>query len=226
MKKIKAFIKKLFVKGVKLFCENSVLVGGMSLTPVIVACRDISTAALMSAVVVILMVLLTASSPLLTKYIKPKKIRLMVYAIVAAIFYVPIGYFINTNMIVLSDSVGIYLPMLIVSSMVVTVPMNFAAAEGALKPRIITVAKAALGFIIAALLVGGIREYLTTGNFFGISTGAEVILPGAAFSYAGFIIAGMLAALAAGISKAMRDRSDKSISDNTKTDTVAEEVGR
>ncbi len=209
MKKIKVFLKKIFVNALRLFSENSVLVGGMSLTPVIVACRDLATAAVMSIVVVLLMALLTVTSPLITKIVKPLKIRYLAYAVTAAIYYIPIGYFVKNQMLVISDSVGIYLPMLIVSSMVIVIPMNFSQNREQLKVRILDVTKAAVGFVVAAFLVGGVREYLTSGIFFGIHTGSEAILPGAAFSYAGFIIAGMLAALAVRISKALTDRGYK-----------------
>jgi electron transport complex protein RnfE len=142
----------------------------------------------------------------------PDKIRIPAFIIVICTFVTMVQMFMNAFLPALYQSLGIFLPLIVVNCIILARAEAFASKNTVLHSAMDGVSMG-LGFTIALTLMGGIREVLGNGTLFGNPVfGASyqpmllLILPAG-----GFIVFGlMLAAFNAVSTKAERRKEAKS----------------
>lgn len=125
----------------------------------------------------------------------PDKVRIPAFIVVIASFVTIVDLLMQAYTPGLSSQLGIFIPLIVVNCIVLGRAEAFAAKNGILSSAI-DGAGMGLGFTLALVLMGGIREILGAGSIFGfkfISETADGILifilaPGA-FITLGFLIA-------------------------------------
>lgn len=175
-----------------LFRQNIVLMSGLVTAPIIVA----ATSAVRALVLVMSFFLISYTSIVLCRFIPRKiaySIRILLYAVVAGIMYVPTTYTLSMLFPDVMNSVKLYVEIMVVNSLL----LAKTETRFYLKPfgemavdALIYIA----GFAAAAFAVGFIRELLAFGTLFGARL-FDPIVPAAKSPFFGFILVGMFAAL-------------------------------
>ena len=121
----------------------------------------------------------------------PKEVRIPAFVLIIATFVTIVRLVIDKFLPDLYDSLGLYLPLIVVNCIILARAESFASKNGVL-------ASAAdglfmgLGFTVALTLMGAVREVLGSGAIFGyklwdFSIGFFASSAGAFFTYAVFI---------------------------------------
>ncbi len=129
---------------------------------------------------------------LLRRFI-PKKIRIASYIVIIAGFVTVIDLLLQAYLPDLSNSLGAFIPLIVVNCIILARAESFASKNGALESMADGLG-IGLGFAVALVIIASIREILGNGTIFGITLfGAgfqpvtmAVLAPGA------FIIFGLL----------------------------------
>ena len=182
-----------------LWLNNPVMVRGLGLAPVVVAAYDLKNA-WMLCVAAILLLTTTRLLAVAICHLTGNRFRPVIYVYSAAILYIPayclLYYWFGADLTLL----GIYLPLLAVEPVIIKRMEN---------PDLETLGEAfrrginnTVGFCIAVLLVGVLREFLGQGSFFGNAVLSQAPLPLAGEPAGGFILLGVIAALWTGVANA------------------------
>ena len=128
------------------------------------------------------------------KNLIPNAVRIPAYVVIIATFVTPLQMFIEAFLPSLYQSLGLFIPLIVVNCVVLGRAEAFAGKHGVL-PSGFDGLGAGLGFTLALTLLGATRELLGTGKIFGLSFMPEacgslifVLAPGA-FIALGFLIA-------------------------------------
>ena len=195
---MKAAVKKAFTWGLSLFTGNPVVVSGISLT-IVVGTSTTLKRALIVALIQLYLCLLSSTLAVAIRVRIQKEWRTVVFCVAAALFYIPVGYLLPIYYLQVYDALGIYLPLLTISSIVIAYSSEISGSKnmlGGLQRSM----KSALGFGVTICVAGAIRELLAFGTVFELPV-SSIKIPGVASIYSGFIVVGMLIALAKVISK-------------------------
>lgn len=172
------------------FYKNPVLIGGLIAGPVIV-CTDTLAHAL---VLCLMFSMLSFISVMFSSFVPRRLVyglRIIVYSLIATLVYVPLSQVCAEYFPLEFEAMGIYLPLLTVSSLITTqTEFLFNRQDGV--TLFVTLLCYILGFDLAALLVGFIRELLAYGTMFGNMTGFRHVMPGLATIPGGFLVTGLL----------------------------------
>lgn len=132
----------------------------------------------------------------LLKNLIPDKVRIPAFVVVIATFVTVVEMVMQAYVPVLFDSLGIFIPLIVVNCIVLGRAEAFASKNNVLKSALDGLGMG-LGFTFALTLLGVIRELLGTGKAFGFTLYNEqygmllfVLAPGA-FIALGFLIAVM-----------------------------------
>ncbi len=130
----------------------------------------------------------------LLKNLIPDMVRIPGYIVVIATFVTIVEMLMNAYVPALADSLGIFIPLIVVNCIVLGRAESFASKNGVFASALDGVG-IGLGFTLALTLLGTIRELLGTGKVFALSIYPEqygslifVLAPGA-FIVLGFLIA-------------------------------------
>jgi len=124
----------------------------------------------------------------------PDKVRIPAYVVVIATFVTVVGMLIHAYFPAIYDSLGIFIPLIVVNCIVLGRAEAFAAKNTVLHSALDGVGMG-LGFTVALTLLGTVRELLGTGKVFGNEIfpdhyGAIIfILAPGAFIVLGYLIA-------------------------------------
>lgn len=175
-----------------LIFSNPVLVQGLALTPVVAATTSLKSAVILSLIAFVLIVP-TRFIGELTVGLVPRNLRPMLYAVIAAGFYVPAlllaVYLFGADVAAYG---GNFVPMLVVDGIVLSraeIPVREGVGQ-ALRNGFLT----ALGLTIVMIIVGITRELLATGKIWGIEilTAGPLVIAGTVAG--GFLLVSLLAA--------------------------------
>lgn len=109
----------------------------------------------------------------LIRNIVPKKIRIPVYIVIIASFVTVVQLLMNAYAPpAINESLGIFIPLIVVNCIVLGRAEAFASKNGPL-PSIMDALGMGLGFALALTVLGGVREFLATGSLFQI----KIIIP-------------------------------------------------
>ncbi|MCF7791636.1 MAG: electron transport complex subunit E [Victivallales bacterium] len=127
----------------------------------------------------------------------PKKVRIPCYIIIIATFVTMVGLVLKAYLPALDKALGIFIPLIVVNCIVLGRAEAF-AAKSTIANSIADALGMGLGFTLALVVLGGIREFLTNGTLFTIQfvPGWNVSFllsnsPAGAFIVLGLLIAGM-----------------------------------
>ncbi len=128
------------------------------------------------------------------KNLIPGMVRIPAYIVVIATFVTIIEMLMKAYVPALADSLGIFIPLIVVNCIVLGRAESFASKNGVV-PSVFDGLGIGLGFTLALTLLGAVRELLGTGKIFSLSIYPEqygslifVLAPGA-FIALGYLIA-------------------------------------
>jgi electron transport complex protein RnfE len=111
----------------------------------------------------------------LLRNIIPDKVRIPAYVLVIATFVIVVEMFLKAYLPALNDSLGLYIPLIVVNCIILARAESFANSNPVL-PSMIDGVGMGLGFTLALTVMGLVRELLGAG---GISIGDKMFaIPG------------------------------------------------
>ncbi len=129
----------------------------------------------------------------LLKNLIPDMVRIPAFIVVIATFVTIVEMVMNAYVPALADSLGIFIPLIVVNCIVLGRAESFASKNGVL-PSLFDGVGIGLGFTLALTLLGATRELLGTGKIFSITLYPDsygslifVLAPGA-FIALGYLI--------------------------------------
>jgi len=130
---------------------------------------------------------------LLRKFI-PSKVRIPAYVTVIAGFVTIVQMLLKAYVPALDKALGIYIPLIVVNCIILARAEAFANKNNVIASAVDGVGMG-IGFTLALILIGGIREILGNGSFFGFplfganpSPALALILPPGGFLVFGLVI--------------------------------------
>lgn len=186
-KPIKKIIQDALIK------NNAIFSAGMVIAPVVAFANTFRNAlALIIAFSVITFFTLLFSSFVPQSIVYT--LRIILYTIIGALVYVPAVIILNTLIPELIDSMGVFFPLMITNSFIVSrsESMFFNETKGRMLVDIIF---SILGYDIAVLIFGFVREIISTGEFNGNMLAMGTHFSAFSLVSGGFILLGIFAAL-------------------------------
>lgn len=185
-------LSKVFSNG--LIRENPVFVQAIGMCGLLA----VTTSAINGLAMGIAVTAVTFGSNLVISLLRkviPDKIRIPAYIVVIATFVTVIEMFMKAYTPDLYRALGIFIPLIVVNCIILGRAEAFASKNGVL-PSIVDGLGTGLGYTLAAVLLGSIREIIGAGSIFGIQLfgiGFEpaliFIMPPGAFIILGIIMA-------------------------------------
>ncbi len=174
--------------------KNPVLVQLLGMCPTLAVTTSATNAIGMGIAATCVLICSNIFISLLRKLI-PNQVRIAAYIVIIAGFVSAVELLIKAYFPALDKSLGLFIPLIVVNCIILARAEAFASKNPVL-PSAIDGLAMGLGFTVALLAIGSIREVLGSGSIFGISIFGEAfrpimffILPAGAFMTLGFVIA-------------------------------------
>ncbi len=121
----------------------------------------------------------------------PNKVRIPAFIVIIATFVTIVDLVIKAYVPALNDSLGIFIPLIVVNCIILARAEAFASQNGVLASVMDGIGMG-MGFTLALLIVSSVREILGKGAWFGILLFGENFMPITMFSQSpgGFITLG------------------------------------
>lgn len=174
------------------YIRNPVLVQVVGICPVAAAATSVANAASLAAVFAVSLILCEIIASLFLKKL-PRWVRVGIYSIIGAGVVFPFMYFIEKNETTLFANLGIYLPLMAMSSFNCVHCEKYAVSHS-VKLSFFDALASSAGYAAVLLAVGFIREIIGTGGLFGYKLPFFSGLSGATMPFGGLIVIGLLAA--------------------------------
>ena len=157
-----SFMKEL-VKGI--WKENPVLVLMLGMCPTLAVSSSAKNALGMGIATTCVLVGSNLAISLVRKVI-PSKVRIPCYIVIIAVFVTIVEMLMNAYAPAeLNKTLGIYIPLIVVNCIVLGRAEAFASKNGAFASLMDGIGMG-LGFTLALMALGGVREFLSGGTFF------------------------------------------------------------
>ncbi len=173
--------------------ENPALVGMVGMCSVLAITNTVENSVGMSAAVIAVLFLSNIVISSVRKFI-PSKIRIPIFIVVIATFVTMVQMFMNAYAQPLYQSLGIFIPLIVVNCLILARAESFASKNGVFLSAMDGLANG-LGYTVAVVALGAVREILGSGKFLGISlfgdnfqAAAVFISPAGAFILLGILI--------------------------------------
>ncbi len=183
---------KEFTKGI--IRENPTLVLVLGTCPTLAVTTAAKNAIGMGAAATFVLLGSNIVISMLRKVI-PDKVRIPAFITIIAGFVTIVQMVVAAFLPSLNKSLGIYIPLIVVNCIIIARAEMF-ASKNKVWPSILDALGMGVGFTLALLAMGSVREILGNGTWFGITLTAELfdpatimILPPGGFLAFGFIIA-------------------------------------
>ena len=180
-----------FVKGI--WRENPVFVILLGMCPTLAVTTKAVFGLSMGLAVIFV---LTCSSVIVSIFRKviPAQVRIATYTIIIATFVTIADYFLRACFPVISKALGPYVPLIVVNCIILGRAEAFASRNTPLR-SLVDALGMGLGFTLALLILGSIREFFGAGAVFGFTLLGEwyqpwviMILPAGAFITLGLLV--------------------------------------
>ena len=188
--KSKTFME--FTKGI--IKENPTLVLVLGTCPTLAVTTAASNAIGMGAAATFVLIGSNIVISLLRKVI-PDKVRIPAFITIIAAFVSIVQMIVAAFLPSLDKALGIYIPLIVVNCIIIARAEMF-ASKNSVFPSILDALGMGVGFTLALLAMGSVREILGNGTWFGIKLTVDLfdpatimILPPGGFLAFGFIIA-------------------------------------
>ena len=176
----------------KITLTNPVFIKGLALAPVVIAGTTVKNSLILSIAVILLLTPTRVVTSLITRRMSVP-LKTFFYPLTSALIFGFVYYFMYKIMGTTAFSLGVYLPILIVDPLIVK---NFEKTrKESVLYSVINGLRNTGGFVVACLLVGSVREILAFGTFLGFQIMSVKLLPMAQYSFGGFLVVGLLAAV-------------------------------
>ncbi len=184
-------MKKVLLNGI--FKENPTFVLFLGMCPTLAVTTSAFNGLGMGLSTMIVLIFANIFISLLRRFI-PDKVRIAAYVVVIAAFVTIVEMLLKAYAQSVSQSLGIYIPLIVVNCIILGRAEAFASKNGVLASLFDGIGMG-LGFTGALFIIGTIREILGAGTFFGIPLFGEafqpvtiMILPPGAFITLGLIV--------------------------------------
>ena len=184
-------MKKTFLNGI--LNENPTFVLMLGMCPTLAVTTSALNGLGMGASTMIVLIFSNMFISLLRRFI-PDKVRIAAYVVIIASFVTIVEMLLKAYALSISNSLGIYIPLIVVNCIILGRAEAFASKNNVLS-SIVDGLGMGLGFTCALTIIGSVREILGAGSFFGISlfgSGFQpvsiMILPPGAFLTLGLIL--------------------------------------
>ena len=184
---------KDFVKG--LWRENPVFVQVLGMCPTLA----VTTKALFGLSMGIATTFVVVSSSVVISAIRrfvPDQVRIPMFTVIIATFVTVADYFLKANFFQISKALGPYIPLIVVNCVILGRAEAF-ASKNTVGRSFLDAVGMGVGFTVALIILGAIRELLGAGTVFGVRIMWEgfmnwiiMVLPAGAFLTLGFLVAG------------------------------------
>lgn len=197
-------VKKQFFDG--LINQNPSLVQLLGMCPLLAITTSMFNGLGMGLAVTII---LTCSNVVISalRKIIPNKVRIACYIVVIAGFVTMVDLLLKGFVPALSESLGLFIPLIVVNCIILARAEAFASQNGVLRSAVDGLSMG-LGFTCALAIVSTVREILGNGTLLGFSlfgSGFQpamlIVMPAGGFLTLGFVIAA--------VQKLMRSREKK-----------------
>ena len=146
--------------------ENPTFVQMLGMCPTLAVTSSAINGAGMGLSTTCILVLSNAFISLLRKVI-PEKVRIPSYIVIIASFVTVIQFLMQAYLPSLNDSLGIYIPLIVVNCIILGRAESYASKNKVL-PSIFDGLGMGLGFTVALTILGAFRELLGAGQIFGM----------------------------------------------------------
>ncbi len=164
---------KEFTKG--LIKENPTLVTLLGMCPTLALTTMASNAIGMGAAATFVLICSNVVISLLKKVI-PKQVRLPAYIVIIAGFVTLVGLLLQAYVPAVYSALGLYLPLITVNCIILGRAEMFASKNNVLASAL-DGAGNGLGFTMALLIMGSVREILGSGTWFGMTVCPDFVQP-------------------------------------------------
>jgi len=131
----------------------------------------------------------------MVRHMVPKEVRIATYIVIIATFVTLVDYLIQAVSLALYDALGAFIQLIVVNCIILGRAEAHASKNPPL-PSVINALGMGVGFTIGLLALGGTREILGSGKFFGIALFGEhfqpwvvmVLPPGGFFVLGGWLL--------------------------------------
>jgi electron transport complex protein RnfE len=175
--------------------ENPIFVQLLGMCSVLAITNTVQNSVGMSGAVIAVLVFSNIVISIMRKII-PSKIRIPIFIVVIATFVTMVEMFMKAYAQPLYLSLGIFIPLIVVNCLILARAESFASKNGVFYSAMDGLAMG-LGYSVAVVLLGSVREILGSGSFWGISLFGESFQPAAVFvgPPGAFILLGIMIAL-------------------------------
>ena len=176
----------------KITLSNPVFIKGLALAPLAIAATSLKNSFILSLMVIMLLTPTRVITSLVTRRMSVP-LKTFFYPLVSAFVFGFAYYVLYRIMGVTAFSLGVYLPILVVDPLIVK---NFEKTrKESFLYSIINGLRNTAGFVLACMLLGGIREFLAFGTLAGTQVISVALLPMADKPFGGYLIIGLIAAV-------------------------------
>ncbi len=171
--------------------SNPILVGGLVIGQLAAAATSLQNGVALTITFLFVTLPVLVFSSAFGKRI-PKWSRIIVYMLVSAIMLFPSYLVCRSISSTILDSVGIYLPLLAVSTVPATYSTKFSENKK-VPAAILDGIFLSVGFGLVAVILGGARELFGSGSLWGVKL-MQSTFPAVELPFWGFILLGFMAA--------------------------------
>lgn len=192
-----------------LFKENPTFVQLLGMCPTLAVTTSLKNGVGMGLSATLVLIASNVLISLLRKII-PEKVRIAAYIVIIATFVTIIQMCLNAYLPDLAQSLGIFIPLIVVNCIILARAESFASKNSPLKSAADGLGMG-LGFTVALSVISIVREILGAGTIWGIKLYGDTISPASIINFApgGFIVLGILVALITAIAnKAKEDKNN------------------
>lgn len=174
--------------------ENPTFIQLLGMCPTLAVTTSVTNGLGMGLSATAVLICSNAIISLLRKII-PSKVRIAAYIVIIAAFVTVIQMCLNAYVPSLADSLGIFIPLIVVNCIILARAESFASKNNVFLSAVDGLGMG-LGFTVALCIISAVREFLGTGCIAGIELTVKFIEPAsiAILAPGGFLILGMIVA--------------------------------
>lgn len=186
--------KVLFRKGV--FTNNPLLFEMVGVCPVVAIATSVATACTVAVITALELIIIEEFACACLKNVK-RYFRVLIYAVLGFLINLPLFFLFGKVMPDITGKIGIFLPLLAVSSVIALHCETFAVKNTA-KDTFFDALSTSIGYAAVVLLIGAAREILGNGTLFGKTIGLPYQCEAFLMPFGGFLALGFIAAFIKG----------------------------
>ena len=181
-----------FIKGI--WKQNPVFVHVLGMCPVLAVTNTAKNALAMGLATAFVLIMSNLVVSSLRRYV-PKQVRIVTFILVIATFVTIVDYLIQAISLELHKALGAFISLIVVNCLILGRAEAFASKNGIYRSLLDGLGMG-VGFIMALLCLGVVREILGSGSLFGLQLFGEgyqewiimLLPPGGFFTLAGWLL--------------------------------------